>query len=312
MEYDFIKPNSLLLKVLKNEEFMPIEEILKESKRLRLLQENKFKILSHSDEDNYDTDSRESDYSSYDENEKQELNLISKPLQNNNNSKNPDLASNKVFQKRKTKFMLIKDELENDLKEAFFINDGNNIKNNSVNNFNPSEGLDDPNNISSLDKPELLAKYLELEKKYNALVDTAGKKLEIMENRRKTLLHKTDQIFEDLKQEAVNNLNEVIETKSKEISQLNEKVEDLKIQIIKKENEINKKLLEAHKENNELKFKYKKQEIENSSLNDFILTYQSDIMLLQNKIEKKSICYISIYYLLLMRYFIILYFYFFY
>lgn len=252
--YDFIKAESILLKILKNEEFASIEEILQETRKIRKknqdLEDSSYETLS-------DYDSQISYESENEESKKIESKEINEAKVIEENNITNDIQIPGSPKKRKTKFLKFVEENTN---ERFF----------------------------ACDPEDLTFKYQELERKYKKLLDMAGNKIYRLENRRITLKKETDQIFEDIKQEAVSNLNEIIETKSKEISSLNEKIEELKIQIMKKENEMNKKLLDAQKEINNIKFNCKKLEIENNSLNEFVNTYQSDIMLLQTKIEKKS------------------------
>lgn len=281
--YDFIKAESILLKILKNDEFAPIEEILKETRKIRKRNE----YLEDSSDETFSNYDSQSSYESENEEENKKRNSRKKENENkklsfaeeitnknDNNNINNTVGIPGSPKKRKTKFLKFVEETTNE-------------------------------NILACDPGELTINYQELERKYKKLVEMAGNKIYNMENRRITIKRETDQIFEDIKQEAVENLNQIIETKSREISNLNEKIEELKIQIIKKETELNKKLLDAQKENNNIKFNCKKLEIENNSLNEFINTYQSDILLLQSKIEKKSIqiilekicvfCYFKIY-----------------
>jgi len=268
--YDFIKAESILLKILKNDEFAPLEEIMRETHKIRKLNEE---LNVHSSDEVFSDYASISSYEPENEDENKTRNSKKKfSIENNrqqfqeenntndNDNNNNDNTFNYLpgsHKKRKTKVLKFVDESTNE-------------------------------KIIACDPEELTIKYQELERKYNDLLKLAGNKINRMESRRLTVKMETNQIFEDIKQEAVNNLNQIIETKSKEITSVNEKIEELKIQLIRKETELNKKLSEAQKENNNIRFNCKKIEIENSSLNEFILTYQSDIMLLQTKIEKKS------------------------
>jgi len=253
INYEFINSDSILLKILKNDEFAPLEEILRETKRRRKQTEKSENYSSEND------DSEDSGYDSENTDEfqtdslKRDSNLIEE-RQKNDVNKN---KTNEIFQKRKTKVFRVLEENSN-------------------------------GKLLACDTEELSIKYQELERKYKTLINIAGNKILKLENRRNSLKNETNQVLEEIKQEAIKELNEIIDKKSKEISSLAEKIEEMKIQIIKKETEMNKKLLDAQKENNSVKFNFKKLEIENNSLNEFINTYQSDILLLQSKIEKKS------------------------
>lgn len=233
-EYDYIKQDSILNKIMRNDEFASTDQILNELRKIKKISE-KLEFLSDTV---YSTD-----------------------------SDSGNKISESIIKNSLKKFNL--DEKEFLLDEEF-------------------ENIVGNEKIFSSNSNDLSTKYEELKRKYKKLLDVAGHKINKLENKRLTLIKESVQIFEDIKQEAVYNLNIIIETKSKEINNLNDTIEDLKIQIMKKETEMGKKLMESQKENNTFKFIYKKLEIQNNTLNDFINTYQSDILLLQSKIEKKS------------------------
>lgn len=98
----------------------------------------------------------------------------------------------------------------------------------------------------------------------------------------------TEKYIEEIKAEAVKKINFLIYEKSEEIKNLNLKNEEILNEMNQKEKDCAEKKNELRKEISELKFKLKKSEAENNSLNEFILTYQSDVISLQGKLEKKS------------------------
>lgn len=92
----------------------------------------------------------------------------------------------------------------------------------------------------------------------------------------------------NLKNDAMNNINEILAQKSNEIILLNKNIEEIKQEKITIEKKLSEIAHNYEKEINELKYKMKKDDLEIIASNEFVFTLQNDVIISQTKIEKKS------------------------
>lgn len=137
---------------------------------------------------------------------------------------------------------------------------------------------------------DLLNNYKEIFINYQNLKNSNGNDEEIIDNfaNDKMDILSNEKILEEIKEEAVKKVNGIIDEKSEEIKNLKKKNEEIFNEMTTKEKDCAEKKAELYREISELKFKLKKSQNENNSVSEFIFTIQSDVVSLQEKIEKKS------------------------
>jgi len=144
--------------------------------------------------------------------------------------------------------------------------------------------------LVDLDEEGLIMKYCELRAKYENLEEATRNKL-IYDHSKES---NAENMIEEFTNEASKKLTEIDEKRTKELHEYKEKLEQERDEYIKRQNELEKKIIDLESEKYKLEDDLQNVKRDLEGIQEFTSLVENDNANTQEKLEKKSIFYVTI------------------